>query len=256
MGRKITMTGKNAQYIEHRGVNATPDNDREIRMEGDEAVYEEYAYGQASQPKQGKNRTEDAVKEYQKDLACKLLMDNAEYMEPKVAPGYARVTPQAVEATNTEKFIPDVDAIEQVGAPLEEEIHNEQSNQQEELNYFAPTKNLQNLLREDWFAKVRTKEEYNEEWTDAFVRALMESKWKDDIAKDWAVKGVRNKKDQIKGYVVGLLKDAGVLKGSYDSIASQVGITDDPRTFSKYMGRGKKQPYADWVKDYVSGIRE
>ena len=47
MGRKIIMTGKNAQYIEHRGVNATPDNDREIRMEGDEAVYQEYAYGQA-----------------------------------------------------------------------------------------------------------------------------------------------------------------------------------------------------------------
>lgn len=49
MGRKITMTGKNALYIEHRGVNATPDNDREIRMEGDEAVYQEYAYGQTGQ---------------------------------------------------------------------------------------------------------------------------------------------------------------------------------------------------------------
>ena len=46
MGRKITMTGRNAQYVEHRGVNATPDGDREIRMEGEEAVYTEYAYGQ------------------------------------------------------------------------------------------------------------------------------------------------------------------------------------------------------------------
>ena len=50
MGRKITMTGKNAQYIEHRAASATPDNDREIRMEGDDAVYREYAYGQAGQP--------------------------------------------------------------------------------------------------------------------------------------------------------------------------------------------------------------
>ena len=49
MARRITMTGKNAQYIEHRAVNATPDQDREIRMEGDEAVYREYAYGQAEQ---------------------------------------------------------------------------------------------------------------------------------------------------------------------------------------------------------------
>ena len=34
MGRKITLTGKNARYIEHRGADATPDSDREILMEG------------------------------------------------------------------------------------------------------------------------------------------------------------------------------------------------------------------------------
>ena len=45
MGRKITMTGKNAQYIERRGANTIPDNDREILMEGDEAVYQEIAGG-------------------------------------------------------------------------------------------------------------------------------------------------------------------------------------------------------------------
>ena len=39
MGRKITMTGKNAQYIERRGAYTTPNNNREIIMEGDEAVY-------------------------------------------------------------------------------------------------------------------------------------------------------------------------------------------------------------------------
>ena len=67
------------------------------------------------------------------------------------------------------------------------------------------------------------------------------------------VKGVRNKRNLLKGYVVGLLKDAGVLEGSYNSIAEEIGITKDYRTFSKYMGDGKTQPYADWVKDYVSG---
>ena len=45
MGRKITMTGRNARYIEHRGAAAAPDDDREIRMEGEEARYEEHAYG-------------------------------------------------------------------------------------------------------------------------------------------------------------------------------------------------------------------
>ena len=104
MGRKITMTGKNARYVEHRGVNATPDNDREIRMEGDEAVYQEYAYGQASQSKQEEKLSEDAVKEYQKDAACKLLMDNVDYVEPIVAPEYVEVTPEVYETANVEKI--------------------------------------------------------------------------------------------------------------------------------------------------------
>lgn len=104
MGRKITMTGKNAQYIEHRGVNAAPDNDREIYLEGEEAVYQEYAYGQAPQTKQEEKPAENAVKEYQKEAARKLLMDNAEYVEPIVAtPEFAKVTQQPVEVANEDK---------------------------------------------------------------------------------------------------------------------------------------------------------
>ena len=104
MGRKITMIGRNAQYIEHRGVNATPDNDREIRLEGDEAVYQEYAYGQVYQAKQEEEATEDAVKEHQKDAASKLLMDNAEYMEPIVAtPEFAKVAPQSGEVAKEDQ---------------------------------------------------------------------------------------------------------------------------------------------------------
>ena len=70
------MTGKNAQYIEHRAANATPDDDREIRMEGDEAVYREYAYGQAEQ--QGKQQKEQA--DYNKEDR-NLLTSNGEYVE-------------------------------------------------------------------------------------------------------------------------------------------------------------------------------
>ena len=103
MGRKITMTGRNAKYIEHRAAHATPDNDREIRMEGEEAEYQEFAYGQASQPQQ-EEATKDAVKEYQKDVVRKLLMDNAEYVEPLVAPEYVEATPQTNEAENAEKM--------------------------------------------------------------------------------------------------------------------------------------------------------
>lgn len=48
MARKITIIGKNAQYIERRGANATPDNDREIMLEGEDARYEEYSGVQAA----------------------------------------------------------------------------------------------------------------------------------------------------------------------------------------------------------------
>ncbi len=104
MGRKITMTGKNAKYIEHRAADATIDNDRDIRLEGEDAEYQEFAYGQASQPKQEEEPTEDTVKEYQKEAARKLLMDNAEYVEPIVVPKYAETTHQTVDVANAEEM--------------------------------------------------------------------------------------------------------------------------------------------------------
>lgn len=77
MGRKITMTGKNAQYVEHRGVNATPDYDREIRLEGDEAVYLEYVYGQPGQQTQQQQEPADETEEERKQLSA-----DGEYIEP------------------------------------------------------------------------------------------------------------------------------------------------------------------------------
>ena len=47
------MTGRNAQYVEHRAAGATPDDNREILMEGEEAVYREFAYGQAAARQDG-----------------------------------------------------------------------------------------------------------------------------------------------------------------------------------------------------------
>ena len=47
MARKIIMTGDEAQYIERRGANCVTD-DREIRMEGRHARYEEHIGAQAT----------------------------------------------------------------------------------------------------------------------------------------------------------------------------------------------------------------
>ena len=135
-------------------------------------------------------------------------------------------------------------------------VNREQENSSEELNYDAPKINLQRLLKEDWFAEVRIDNKYDSAWTDAFVEALMASEYGEGIARDWAVAGVKGKKSQLKGYVVGLLKDVGVLKGSYDSIAKKINPNDVKRQFSTYMSKGKKQPYNDWVKEYVSESKE
>lgn len=79
MARKITMTGRHAQYIEHRAANATPDADRDIRMEGEEAVYREYAYGQTDQHAQQQPQ-EPADDKTEDDR--KLLTANGAYVEP------------------------------------------------------------------------------------------------------------------------------------------------------------------------------
>ena len=134
--------------------------------------------------------------------------------------------------------------------------------QKEELNFFQPKRHLQDLLKQPWFAEVRTNERYDDTWTDSLVAALMTSEHGEGIARDWALTGHNSRKNQIKGRVVGLLKDNNVIKGasrnSYSELAAIVGIIvneqngkDPYGAFAKYMSQGKKQPYADWVKDYV-----
>lgn len=131
-----------------------------------------------------------------------------------------------------------------------------QNESQKEINYFAPQKNLQEMLKQDCFNEVRKDQKYDKKWTDAFVEDLMKSEYGKTIAEDWALNGSRNKRNQIKGHVFGVLKDAGVLEGGYDTIAAKVVGKDEARTFGKYMGDGKNQPYAEWVKNYVSDVKE
>lgn len=127
-----------------------------------------------------------------------------------------------------------------------------QQQPQEALNLFAPQKHLQQMLRQAWFAETRTDERYDAQWADSFVEALMASEYGEAIAREWAVKGVRNKRNQLKGYVVGLLRDGGVMSGSYSAIAVKAGIVEDARTFARYMADGKKQPYAEWVRQWLT----
>jgi hypothetical protein len=116
------------------------------------------------------------------------------------------------------------------------------------LNYFAPSKNLKTLLSEEWFEIHRTDRCYDTKWTEDFVNSLMRSEHRDYIATEWSKD---KRQDYIRGCVLGLLKEGGVIKGSMDSIARSANVCENYRTFSKYMGQCHQEPYADWVLDYV-----
>jgi hypothetical protein len=120
------------------------------------------------------------------------------------------------------------------------------------LNYFAPAKNLKVLLTEEWFGMLTADEKlFTTKWLHVCVDALMASEWRDQIASDWTV---ADKRLGLKCMIIGLLKDAGVIRGSYNSIAKLLDMdNENPATLAKYMGMGKKQPYAEWIADYVKG---
>ena len=118
------------------------------------------------------------------------------------------------------------------------------------LNYFAPSKNLKMLLTEEWFGMLTADEKrFTTKWIHGFVDALMSSEWREQIATDWAV---ADKRLGLKCMIVGVLKDAGVIRGSYNSIAKLLDMdSENPATLAKYMGMGKKQPFAEWIINYV-----
>ena len=119
----------------------------------------------------------------------------------------------------------------------------------EEPNCYPAGRFLKEVLNGKWFEEVRTHQRYTSKWREAFVDALLDSDYRREIAKAYKDK---YKRESLKGYVVGCLKDAGVISGTYDGIARQMDYSEDSyRTFSRYLGRGKNQDYFEWIKDYV-----
>ena len=121
----------------------------------------------------------------------------------------------------------------------------------EEKNTYAPMNRLENLLKGDWFKECRTDGKYNAKWISGFVEALMESEWKDLIADEWSVK---DKRLMLKCKIIGVLIDAGVLRGNYSQLAKVLPDKEGKKTASlaEYMGKGKHEPYADWIIEYVN----
>lgn len=119
----------------------------------------------------------------------------------------------------------------------------------EEPNFYQTGRFLKGVLCEDWFEEVRTHQRYTKKWREAFVDALLYSDYGWDIAKAWEDK---NRREALKGYIVGCLKYCNVISGAYDQIAKLMGYDDESyRTFSRSLERGKKKPFYPWIEDYV-----
>ncbi len=119
----------------------------------------------------------------------------------------------------------------------------------EDTKLFAPYFHIKEMLKGEWLKNLRTGAKYNNKWADAFAEGLMRSEYGNQIADDW-----KEKANQVKGYVIGCLKEAGVIKSkiSNDSIAKVVGVMEKSRSFSKYIGKeSQEQPYAGWVLKHV-----
>lgn len=150
--------------------------------------------------------------------------------------------------TNLLKYLHKIDMVQQERRRLLESEMQGGDALNPQLNYFAPAKNLKVLLAEEWFEIHRADKRFDGQWTEALVNALMRSEHKDYIATEW---GKDKRQDYIRGCLLGLLKEGGVIKGSMDSIARSANVCDNYRTFSKYMGQCRQEPYADWVLEYV-----
>ena len=115
--------------------------------------------------------------------------------------------------------------------------------------FFAPYLGIKKMLEQDWFIRFRSDKKYDKKWADAFADGLMRSDYGQLITEVW-----KDKKFQIKGYIIGCLKSAGVINGllSNDQIARESAIMDNPRSFSKNIGKNsQKQPYAQWIINHV-----
>ena len=137
------------------------------------------------------------------------------------------------------------------GSPASE--HNRQKTDTAGLNYFAPMKNLQVMLCEEWFDKVSAdKRKYTTAWREKFVADLMASEYRDKIAENWAKSDQRL---QIKGRMVGALIAADVINKKALAVArTYYNInenTSEVKTLAKYMGDSRKEYYTDWIVDYV-----
>ena len=120
----------------------------------------------------------------------------------------------------------------------------------EDTIFFAPYIGIKKMLQQEWFKALRSDEKYNAEWADGFAEGLMRSEYGMQIAEEWKEKHI-----QIRGYIIGCLKNAGVInpKLSNDAIAREADMMGKWRSFGRYIGKeSQQQPYSEWIFNHVN----
>lgn len=134
----------------------------------------------------------------------------------------------------------------------------------QKLDTKTPESKLILLLSRKWFMEYTTDEKrYTQTWRSKYIKSLIEQ-FGEQIAKGWVGVGTRNKQNLIKAHVIGALKKAGVIKGSYTDIARKLlnrGVPpteNEVKALAAYMGHpqgnedeSKQNPYSDWTAEYV-----
>ena len=122
----------------------------------------------------------------------------------------------------------------------------------ESPNVFGIVNSLTRLMQQDWFKEFRTDKKYDAAWIEKFLGDLMKSEWGHVILLEWENS---RKRPKLKCKMIGAIKDAGILKSDYQTIAEKMDMGNNlpAKTNAEYMGYGKAQPYFEWICDNVKG---
>lgn len=122
----------------------------------------------------------------------------------------------------------------------------------ENPNAFGIVNSMTRLMQQAWFKEFRTDKKYDAAWIEKFLGDLMKSEWGHVILLEWENSRKRSK---LKCKMIGAIKDAGILKSDYQTIAEKMDMGNNlpAKTHAEYMGYGKAQPYFEWICDNVKG---
>ena len=125
-------------------------------------------------------------------------------------------------------------------------------NKTDDANTFGIVNSLTRLMQQAWFKEFRTDPKYDAAWIEKFLGDLMKSEWGHVILLEWENS---RKRPKLKCKMIGAIKDAGILKSDYQTIAEKMDMGNNlpAKTHAEYMGYGKAQPYFEWICDNVKG---